>query len=73
MGSSKAHRKSQQTTIILLCQTTIICAISPQRDTMDYLEPARTTTEAACYDPKVQRSAPQCRHTPPVPTASTLN
>ena len=44
-----------------------------KRDTMDYLEPARTTTEAACYDPKVQRSAPQCRHTPPVPTASTLN
>ena len=44
-----------------------------KRDIMDYLEPARTTTEAACYDPKVQRSAPQCRHTPPVPTASTLN
>ena len=35
-----------------------------KRDTMDYLEPARTTTEAACYDPKVQRSAPVPPHTP---------
>ena len=57
-----------------LCQTTDYLRYYHRKTaTVDYHRATVTTTEAACYDPKVQRSAPHSAAKPTIPTASTLN
>ena len=54
-------RKSQQTTTILLCQTTDYMRYFTDKRHHGLSRASANNQRAACYDPKVQRSAPQCR------------